>query len=146
MPDKSFDVVINASDILREFPNRLRVDLVPSSTLENFAAYLAGDTAAKRASANAGKVFAEVWERICIDPALDVSFVRRAKSSPETPYFDDPVGAIEEFRLRRISRHVKATAKTSVGRTVDSLLDYALGTSRMVIIVGASGTGKTFAA
>lgn len=136
-----------AHDILTAFPARLRVDSVPSSPLEDYAQYLA-DNGTRRhlVVTNAVKAFGEFLERLCIDPTLDVSMIRRAKSSSGVAYFDDPIGAIEEFRERRTSEHIRSTAITSIGRKIEGLLDYAESTSQMVIIVGASGSGKTFAA
>lgn len=61
-------------------------------------------------------------------------------------YFNDIVGALEEYQRRYADRIEQATVVTEIGRKVYDALDYARKTKRMIIIEGNARLGKTFAA
>lgn len=84
-------------------------------------------------------------ESLCIDPELDLREIEESKFSSDIPYFTDPIGAIRKYR-GQFETADDFKIVTSIGREVHTSLNRALMTQRMIVIEGASGSGKSYAA
>lgn len=122
-----------AAELIDMFPGRL--GLYGLTSEQCFALYVASDP-----DSNAQQVDPE--------PSNLASYLEDLCTNPEASPDDagEVVAALHEYRDRRSSEHLSAMVTTSIGEKIDELLDYALGTERMVIIKGDSGSGKTFQA
>ncbi len=103
------------------------------------------ELALQRSRELAEKLLPDFLEEFCLNPDIEPSEMERAWWIGWCPYVTNLWASLACLKTEAESACRAAGVVPSIGAKVNSTLDYALRTKRMVVIEGSAGSGKTTA-